>query len=146
MTEELLAQLARKLFDLRHTEQIVPLVEVGIGEGSQPDDWRPKANWCHSNVDVWVARSPEYKTVRGWVVFNLSVIGAYKFASHPCAESTLRGRMIRRGNIMAKTKHPSSENHHEAAARHEGAAHHQRGVLQTKFPAQQHRTPSIDSE
>jgi hypothetical protein len=65
-----LTQLAARLYDLRHTGQIIPLANAGIGDGSAPDDWKPKEKYCHDNVDIWVARSPEYEAVRGWVVFE----------------------------------------------------------------------------
>jgi hypothetical protein len=72
MQPDVLTQLAKRLYDLRHTARVIPFVQVGIGDGSQPDDWRPSEKYCHANVDVWVMRSPQYKAVRGWVIFDQS--------------------------------------------------------------------------
>lgn len=46
MTEKALTELARKLFDLRYTGQVVPLVKAAIGDESDPDYWRPQLRWC----------------------------------------------------------------------------------------------------
>jgi len=39
---------------------------AGIG------DWSPRQGECYANCDIWVIRSPEYRVIRGWVVFDLS--------------------------------------------------------------------------
>ena len=67
-----LTRLAARLYELRHSGQIIRLAEVGIGGGSAPDDWKPRPNFCHDNVDVWVGRIPEYQAVRGSAVFDFS--------------------------------------------------------------------------
>jgi hypothetical protein len=65
-----LTQLAAQLYQLRHTGNIIPLVKVGVGDDSDPENWRPKPKLCHHNVDVWVWKCPEYEAIRGWVVFE----------------------------------------------------------------------------
>jgi hypothetical protein len=72
MQAEVLTRLAARLYGLRHAATVVPLFQVSIGDGSQPDDWTARAHYCHANVDIWVARCPEYEPVRGWVIFDLS--------------------------------------------------------------------------
>ena len=67
-----LKELAERLYDLRDTARIIPLAQVEIGDGSASGDWSPFPRFSHDNVNIWVRRSPEYKAVRGWVVFDFS--------------------------------------------------------------------------
>jgi hypothetical protein len=39
--------------------------------GVVADDWEPKLNDCHRNVDFWVDKHPETKAVRGWLLWRL---------------------------------------------------------------------------
>jgi hypothetical protein len=94
MQPEILTQLAARLYALRHTGRIIPIVEVGIGDGSKRDDWKPSAHYCHANVDIWVARCPEYEPIRGWVVFDLSQMPSsmkvrphFQFSAHSVARA-----------------------------------------------------------
>lgn len=72
MQPDVLTQLAKRLYNLRYTARIIPFVRVGIGDGSAPDDWKPSPKFCHTNVETWVMRSPQYAIVRGWIVFDQS--------------------------------------------------------------------------
>jgi hypothetical protein len=83
MQPDHLKELAERLYDLRDTARIIPLAQVEIGDGSASGDWSPFPRFSHDNVSIWVRRSPEYKAVRGWVVFD--------FSSNP----TFRARFVR---------------------------------------------------
>jgi hypothetical protein len=72
MQPDHLKELAERLYDLRDTARIIPLAQVEIGDGSASGDWSPFPRFSHDNVNIWVRRSPEYKAVRGWVVFDFS--------------------------------------------------------------------------
>jgi len=87
MPPDILTKLAKQLYGLRDTGQIIPFAQVGIGDPSEADSWRPSPKFCHANVETWVMRSPEYVIVRGWVIFNMSgapflVPPFYRFAAH----------------------------------------------------------------
>jgi hypothetical protein len=66
-----LDEIARSLYIRLAQAEAVPFRQVGIGDGSQPDDWQPAPNICYDNVDIWVRRSPECKALRGWAIFDL---------------------------------------------------------------------------
>lgn len=34
------------------------------------DDWHPRPHYCHDNVALWVARCPEHKHVKGYILFG----------------------------------------------------------------------------
>jgi hypothetical protein len=79
MQLDALTELAKQLYDLRHTGQLVPFVSVGIGDGSQPDDWRPAQHDCFNNTRTWVTNTQGYSAVYGWVMFRHPLI---HFAAH----------------------------------------------------------------
>lgn len=54
-----------KCIDLRYAE-------VSLG------DWQPSPKKCHDNVSIWCQHNPEYKSIRGWLYFDL--IG--RFVAH----------------------------------------------------------------
>lgn len=87
MQSPILTPFAARLYDLRHTGEIVPFREVGIGDGSAPDDWKPAPHYCHANVDTWVWRCPEYKAVRGWMVFDNPYDPLFQFSFPPIRSS-----------------------------------------------------------
>ena len=106
---EALTKLAVQLHALRETARIVPFVRDGIGDGSAPDDWKPTPKFCHANVDVWVLRSPEYATVRGWVVFNQShpliPQSRFRFVAHSVIEAS-DGRFLDITPSLASQPYP----------------------------------------
>src|ERR1051326_1058537 len=59
-----LPSLARRLYDARLRAKLIQPAGAGIG------DWSPRQGECYANCDIWVIRSPEYRVVRGWVVFD----------------------------------------------------------------------------
>lgn len=50
-------------------------------------NWQPKPKMCHHNVTEYCIFKPKYKPVRGWLVFNFSQLGFYKFVSHSVLKS-----------------------------------------------------------
>ena len=94
MQPDILMQLAEQLYGLRDTRRIIPFARVAIGDGSAPDDWTPTPKFCHANVETWVMRSPDYAIVRGWVVFDQSVLlRRFQFAAHSVI-GTPDGRLL----------------------------------------------------
>jgi hypothetical protein len=71
-----LIELGKRLYELRNTGIVVPFVSRSIGS------WRPVAKECHGNSDHWVINNPGHHSVRGWLYFDLSLLGFARFTSH----------------------------------------------------------------
>ena len=87
-----LKDLAKRLYDLRDTARIIPLATVEIGDDSPSGDSKLFPRFSHANVNIWVRRSPDYKAVRGWVVFDFSSNPTFRasfvrFAAHSVLEA-----------------------------------------------------------
>jgi hypothetical protein len=67
-----LEEIARSLDARLSTAEPAPFRKVSIGDGTAHDDWKPSPQICYDNVDIWVRRSPEYKAIRGWAIFDLT--------------------------------------------------------------------------
>ncbi len=46
------------------------------------DDWYPTPNRCHQNCFNWVTLNPNDEIINGWLCFDMSTLGFYRFASH----------------------------------------------------------------
>ena len=46
------------------------------------DKWYPIPNKCHQNCFEWVTLNPNDEVVNGWLCFDMSALGFYRFASH----------------------------------------------------------------
>ena len=80
--------LAKRLYDLLLTARIIPLAEVGVDDG----DRKSFPRFSHDNVNIWIRRSPDYKAVRGWVIFDFSSNATFRasfvrFAAHSVIEA-----------------------------------------------------------
>jgi hypothetical protein len=80
--------LAKRLYDLLHTARIIPLAEVGVDDG----DRKSFPRFSHDHVNIWIRRSPDYKAVRGWVIFDFSSNATFRasfvrFAAHSVIEA-----------------------------------------------------------
>lgn len=64
MSQERVQDLARRLYERRGKAIVVPYVERSI------ENWKPEPQWCHWNVDLWVAGEAGSKAVRGWLLFD----------------------------------------------------------------------------
>jgi hypothetical protein len=49
-------------------------------------DWHPQPKICHDNVAIWVARSPQHKHVRGYLIFDLRLFGFWRVQPHSVVE------------------------------------------------------------
>ena len=56
--------------------------------------WRSEifSQFSHDNVNIWIRRSPDYKAVRGWVIFDFSSNATFRasfvrFAAHSVIEA-----------------------------------------------------------
>ena len=57
------------------------------------DNWRPTPNRCHQNCFEWVTLNPDDEIVNGWLCFDMSTLGFYRFASHSVIR-TLKNQLI----------------------------------------------------
>jgi hypothetical protein len=94
-----LKDLARSLYERRHDAAVVPY------EDRSDDQFQPTRNECHRNVDVWSQRHPSHRAVRGWLVFDYSNEGRYRFMPHSLVEDETG----RRFDLTAYTRHPFLE-------------------------------------
>jgi hypothetical protein len=46
------------------------------------DEWEPKKNDCHNNVDYWVMHHTEVRAVRGWVFWGPGADCRYNIMAH----------------------------------------------------------------
>ncbi len=46
------------------------------------DKWHPIPNKCHQNCFEWLTLNPNDEIVNGWLCFDMSTLGFYRFASH----------------------------------------------------------------
>ena len=105
MQPDHLKELAERLYDLRDTARIIPLAQVEIGDGSASGDWSPFPRFPHDNVNIWVRRSPEYKAVRGWVVFDFSSILRFELDSFGSPHTPLSRHPMARYGILPSGTH-----------------------------------------
>ncbi len=98
-----LAQLCTHLYARREDGVVIPYVE------KQGAGWLPEHNWCHANVDRWIAENQGYKAVRGWLVFNLFF--RMRFSAHSMVEEA-------DGTLIDIT--PSNASRRYPFLRHEG--------------------------
>jgi hypothetical protein len=49
-------------------------------------DWLPQPKFCHDNVAIWVARSPQHKHVCGYLIFDLRILGVWRVQAHSVVE------------------------------------------------------------
>lgn len=88
-----LEEIAKSLFQRLDRAEKAPFRSVRIGEQDDLERWLPSPHLCYDNVDIWVRRSPEYKAIRGWAVFDLRVAAPIfsipphiKFVGHSVVE------------------------------------------------------------
>lgn len=127
-----LEEIAQSLF--KHLDSAEPALfqRVGIGDGSEPNDWVPAPSLCYDNVDIWVKRSPECKAVRGWAVFDLRVAAPIcslpphvKFVGHSVVE-------MPDGSLMDIT--PSDVSKRPLFLRHDGTLEEFEALRMTYIP------------
>lgn len=104
--------LCRQLY-ARHTEAIVvPRADFDVSGL----DLGPHK--CHQNVTDWVAANPEYRTVRGWLYFDLSalpLLGSRLFAlfgmtNRPIARFLAHSVVQHKNGLMSDiTPHAASQ-------------------------------------
>jgi hypothetical protein len=66
-----LAAIARSVVARGSEAVIVPFRQVGMTGNQGEPDWHPRPKFCHDNVAIWVARSPQHKHIRGYLIFDL---------------------------------------------------------------------------
>ncbi len=67
---------ARKLYSLRPNSRIV------LRYPAKYSIWKPTAGMCHQNCDEWERLYTGDTAVRGWLCFDFSAQGFFRFASH----------------------------------------------------------------
>jgi hypothetical protein len=79
--------IAKSVLARRRSAVIVPFREVGMKGPPGEEDWVPRPKYCHDNVDAWVSRSPQHKTVRGFVIFDLrAFLSLWQVQAHSVVE------------------------------------------------------------
>ena len=78
---------AKSVVARRSEAVFVPLREVGMRSDDGTPDWHPQPKFCHDNVATWVAKSPEHKHVRGYVLFDFRfLLGVWQVQAHSVVE------------------------------------------------------------
>jgi hypothetical protein len=50
--------------------------EVGLrGTGPSNPDWKPKAQYCHANVEIWLHYNRSYRELRGYLLLRPQLAG-----------------------------------------------------------------------
>jgi|GEM_PF-2615551 hypothetical protein len=70
------AEHAANLYKRLGMADHIPRKSLSLGK------WYPIPNKCHQNCFEWVTLNPNDEIVRGWLCFDMSPIGFYRFASH----------------------------------------------------------------
>ncbi len=71
-----LEEHAAYLYSLRATACVVPRISAIHAV------WHPLAGICHQNCSEWENLYPDDTTVSGWLCFDFSPLGFFRFASH----------------------------------------------------------------
>ena len=71
-----LDDLAAELYEKRHQAVCVPFQELAA------PGWKPVPNDCHANVDRLCDLALGYQTVRGWLIYDLTLVRRYRFIAH----------------------------------------------------------------
>jgi hypothetical protein len=82
MAEIDIKEYAKRLFT--KAGEAMPLKRAVIEGG----DWKPQPNMCHHNVSIWCQNNPDYKSVRGWLYFDLAGLNFVKFVAHSAVKSS----------------------------------------------------------
>ena len=77
-----LDDLAADLYKRRHQAASVPFQEL-----TEPG-WKPVPNDCHANVDRLCDLALGYQTVRGWLIYDLTLIRRCRFIAHSVVRDT----------------------------------------------------------
>ena len=82
-----LVAIAKSVLARRSEAVLVPFRRVGMKGQPGESDWHPQPKFCHDNVAIWVARSPQHKHVRGFVIFDLRpILGVWQVQAHSVVE------------------------------------------------------------
>jgi hypothetical protein len=68
---------AARLYERRKDAAVVPFVACPPDSEFQPTEYD-----CHTNVEEWCRRNPGHMPVRGWLVFDFTPIGFFRFSAH----------------------------------------------------------------
>jgi hypothetical protein len=71
-----LVEHARQLYSLRSNSRKVPKYSVTYLS------WKPAPGKCHQNCEYWEKLYPGDTAVYGWLCFDFSASGFFRFASH----------------------------------------------------------------
>jgi hypothetical protein len=71
------------VFDRLSESEELSFLEVSV------DEWRPKENDCHPNVDYFTERRPQYQPVRGWLAINDQILNAHSVVCHRSRSQSL---------------------------------------------------------
>jgi hypothetical protein len=67
---------ARLIIRRRGDAILLRFKEVGLlGTGPDNPDWKPKAQHCHANVEMWLHYNPSYRELRGYLLLRPQVRG-----------------------------------------------------------------------
>jgi hypothetical protein len=67
--------IARSLYLRRASGVLVPFETRAIA-------WKPHPRFCHINADKYALQNLDHEPVRGWLIFDYSDIGRFRFMSH----------------------------------------------------------------
>ena len=95
-----LGELAQRLYERRLQAVLVPFRDYA-GPG-----FRPAAQDCHRNVDLWCRARPVHKAIRGWLVLEgYPRPDVWRFVAHSVVEDQ-RGRLFDPTPPVAAGKYP----------------------------------------
>ena len=79
-------------------------------ESRQMVNWKPSRHDCHNNSDKYAIENVGHQSVRGWLIFDDSDVGQYRFLAHSVVEDPDR-------KLFDLTPSPASR---QPFLRHEG--------------------------
>lgn len=77
---QMLAAICRRLYARRGSGLVIPFVE------KKGANWEPQQWLCHGNAIRWVTENPDWKAIPGWLIFDLSFAGRWRFSAHSVVE------------------------------------------------------------
>jgi len=77
-----LVAIAKSLYLRRESGVLVPC------ERRETVGWNPSPRDCHKNSDQYAMENVGHRSVRGWLIFDDSDIGRYRFLAHSVVEGS----------------------------------------------------------
>jgi hypothetical protein len=101
-----LEALKMSLYARRKEGVVVPYEQVTMASGPATE------RWCHINVDRFVSEHPDHKSVRGWLVFDLTklLLPLCRFTAHSVVETPDR-RLFDLTPTRASQRYPFLRHH-----------------------------------